>query len=61
MDKNNIGEFLGDLSPNLKKEILQALVVSLLEGMKEEEKKNILQSALASAQKSRELVDMVGH
>ncbi len=61
MDKNNIGEFLGDLSPNLKKEILQALVVSLLEGMKEEEKKNILQSALASSQKSRELVDMVGH
>lgn len=61
MVKNNIGEFLGSLSPNLKKEILQALVVSLLEGLKEEEKKNILQSALDSSQKSRELIDMVGH
>jgi hypothetical protein len=61
MGKNNIGEFLGNLSPNLKKEILQALVASLLEGLKEEEKKNILQSALASSQKSRELIDMVGH
>jgi len=61
MGKNNIGEFLGDLSHNLKKEILQALVASLLEGLKEAEKKNILQSALASSQKSRELIDMVGH
>ena len=61
MGEKNISEFLGDLSPDLKKEILQTLVVSLLEGLKEEEQKDILQSALTSSAKSGELIDMVGH
>jgi len=61
MSKKNIGEFLGNLGPDLKKEILQTLVASLLEGLKEEEQKDILQSALTSPRKSRELFDMVGH
>lgn len=60
MDKNNIGKILGNLSPDLKKEILQTLVASLLEGLKEEEQKEILQSALTFPRKSRELIDMVG-
>ena len=61
MSKNNIGEnFLG-LSPDLKKEILQSLVASLLGGLNEKEKKDILQTALTSPKKSRELIDMVGH
>ena len=61
MGKINLDEFLGNLSPDLKKEILQTLVASLLEGLKEEEQKDILQSALTSPKKSRELIDMVGH
>ena len=61
MGEKNIGEFLGNLSPDLKKEILQTLVASLLEGLQEEEQKDILQSALTSSGKSRELIDMVGH
>ncbi len=61
MGEKNIGEFLGNLSPDLKKEVLQTLVASLLEGLQEEEQKDILQSALTSSGKSRELIDMVGH
>ena len=61
MGEKNIGEFLSNLSPDMKKEILQTLVASLLEGLKEEEQKDILQSALTSSGKSRELIDMVGH
>ena len=61
MGKKNIDGFLGNLSPDLKKQILQTLVASLLEGLKEEEQKDILQSALTSPRKSRELIDMVGH
>ena len=61
MGDKNIGKFLGSLSPGLKKEILQTLVAFLLEGLKEEEQKDILQSALTSSRKSRELIDMVGH
>lgn len=61
MGKNNIDEILGNMSPDLKKEILQTLVASLLEGLKEEEQKDIFQSALTSPGKSRELIDMVGH
>ena len=61
MGEKNIDEFLGSLTPDLKKEILQNLVASLLEGLNKEEQKDILQSALTSSKKSRELIDMVGH
>jgi|APMed6443717190_1056831.scaffolds.fasta_scaffold47820_3 hypothetical protein len=61
MGGKNISEFLYNLSPDLKKEILQTLVASLIEGLEEKEQKEILQSALTSSQKSRELIDMVGH
>jgi hypothetical protein len=61
MREKNIDEILGNLSPDLKKEILQTLVAYLLEGLKEDEQKDILQSALTSPRKSRELIDMVGH
>ena len=61
MREKNIDEILGNLSPDLKKEILQTLVAYLLEGLKEDEQKYILQSALTSPRKSRELIDMVGH
>ena len=61
MGEINLDEFLGNLSPDLKKEILQTLVASLLEGLKEDERKDILQSALTSPKKNRELIEMVGH
>ena len=54
-------DFLVNLSPDSKKEILKTLVASLLEGLKEDEQKDILQSALTSPRKSRELIDMVGY
>lgn len=61
MIKNNEGETLTGLSPDLKKEILQSLVASLLGGLDEKEKKDILQAALTNTKKSRDLIDMVGH
>ena len=61
MSINHTGNNLGRLSPDLKKEILQSLVASLLDGLNEEEQKDILQAALTTQKKSRELIDMVGH
>ena len=61
MGENHLGKILIGLSPDLKKEILQSLVASLLEGLHEEEQKDILQAALTTQKKSRELIDMVGH
>ena len=61
MGENKFGDVLVDLSPDSKKEILQSLVASLLVGLNEEEQKDILQAALTTQKKSRELIDMVGH
>ena len=61
MGNNKIGETLVGLSPDLKKEMLQSLVASLLVDLSEEEKKDVLQGALINHKRSPELVDMVGH
>jgi hypothetical protein len=61
MSKKNIGHNFDNLSSDLKKEILQSLVASLLDGLNEEEQKDILHAALTTQKKSRELIDMVGH
>ena len=61
MGNNDLSETLKGLSPDLKKEILQNLVTSLLDGLNEEEQKDILQSALQTPKENRELIDMVGH
>jgi len=61
MGNNKIVETLVGLSPDLKKEILQSLVASLLVDLSEEEKKDVLQGALTNQKKSGELIDMVGH
>jgi hypothetical protein len=61
MSINHTGNNLGSLSPDLKKEILRSLVASLLDGLNEKEKKDILQDVLTNQKKSRELIDMVGH
>ena len=61
MIKNKTGETLTGLSPELKKEIILSLVASLLGGLNENEKKDILQAALTNKKKSRDLFDMVGH
>ena len=59
MGNNDLSETLKGLSPDLKKEILQNLVTSLLDGLNEEEQKDILQSALQTPKENRELIDMV--
>jgi len=61
MSKNSIDETVVGLSPDVKKEVLQSLVTSLLIGLSEKEKKEILRAVLANHEKSRELIDMVGH
>lgn len=61
MSKKKIGHNFGNLSSDLKMEILQSLVASLLDGLNEEEQKDILHAALTTQKKSRELIDMVGH
>ena len=61
MSKNKMGETLVGLSPDLKKEMLQSLVASLLIDLSEEEKKDVLQGVLTNYKKGRELIDMVGH
>ena len=61
MGNENLSETLKGLSPDLKKEILQNLVTSLLGGLNEEEQKDILQAALRTPKENRELIDMVGH
>jgi len=61
MSKNKMGKTLVGLSPDLKKEMLQSLVASLLIDLSEEEKKDVLQGALTNHKKGRELIDMVGH
>ena len=61
MGKKHFGDFLGGLGPDLKKELLQTLFASLVEGLKKDEQKEILQSAIALPPRSRELIDMVGH
>jgi hypothetical protein len=61
MSKKNIGHNFDNLSSDLKKEILQSLVASLLDGLNEEEQKDIFHAALTTQKKSRELIDMVGH
>ena len=61
MSINHTGNNFGSLNPDLKKEILRSLVASLLDGLNEKEKKDILQDVLTNQKKSRELIDMVGH
>lgn len=61
MSKKNIGHNFDNLSSDLKKEILQSLVASLLEGLNEEERKAILHTAMITRKQSWELIDMVGH
>jgi hypothetical protein len=61
MSKNSIDETLVGLNPDVKKEVLQSLVTSLLIGLSEKEKKDILRAVPANHDKSRELIDMVGH
>lgn len=61
MGNDKIGDLLSSLSPELKKELLDGMVASLLSDLNEAEKKKLLQTVLAGRKESRELATMVEH
>jgi len=61
MSKNNMGEMLTGLTPDMKKEIVLSLVASLLSDLNDQGKKDFLKSALEGRKKGRDLIDMVAH
>ncbi len=61
MDNDKIEDILSNMSPVLKKELLNSLVTSLMNELNEAEKKDLLQTVLMGQKESRELAVMVEH
>lgn len=61
MGKGRIEDILSDMSPSLKKELLNGLVTSLLSDLKETEKKELLQAIVSGGRKNRQVIEMVEH
>ena len=59
MAREEIGEMFSNMSPALKKELLNDLVSSLLKDVSEKDKKQVLQSILAGRTGSGQVIDMV--
>ncbi|GBD98384.1 hypothetical protein BMS3Abin07_00396 [bacterium BMS3Abin07] len=61
MAKDNIAEILSDLTPAVKRELLDGLVKSLLSELIETEKKELLQKIVSGGRENRQMIDMVEH
>lgn len=61
MADEKINDILSDLSPSVKKELLDSLVKSLLSDMQETEKKKLLQKVVSGGRENRQVIDMVDH
>ena len=61
MSNEKIEDILSDMSPAVKKELLDTLVKSLLSDLKETGKKELLQKLISGNRENREVVDMVEH
>ena len=59
MAREEIGEMFSNMSPALKKELLNDLVASLLSEVSEKDKKEVLQAVLAGRKGSGQVIDMV--
>jgi hypothetical protein len=59
MDTRKMNEFLSDMSPAAKKEILDNLVLTILKDLNETEKKGLLRNAADGQKEGRHLTSMV--
>ncbi|GBE05883.1 hypothetical protein BMS3Abin10_01524 [bacterium BMS3Abin10] len=56
-----IEDILQEISPAIKKEFLDTLVKSLLNDLKETEKKELLKKLVSGGRENREVINMVEH
>ncbi|MCG2775757.1 MAG: hypothetical protein L6406_08770 [Desulfobacterales bacterium] len=61
MNTNEIIDTLCNMSPALRKELLNKLVTFVLSDLSEAEKKELLQTVLAGQKKDRQVIEMVEH
>ncbi len=59
MDDSKFLDTLFNMDPALRKDLLDRLVASLLSGLNEAEKKDVLQTVLSGRKKNKHLIDMV--
>ena len=61
MPDKKIEDILQEISPAIKKEFLDTLVKSLLNDLKETEKKELLKKLVSGGRENREVINMVEH
>lgn len=59
MDDSKFLDSLLGMNPALRKDLLDRLVASLINGLNEAEKKEVLQTVLTGRKKNKRLIDMV--
>ncbi len=59
MDDSKFLDTLFNMDPALRKDLLDRLVASLINGLNEAEKKEVLQTVLTGRKKNKRLIDMV--
>jgi hypothetical protein len=61
MRSSDVEKLLSGMSPASKKEFLDGLVVSILQDLNQDEKKDLLRSVVTGRKESRQLSAMVEH
>ena len=60
-EENNVSEVLSSLGPDLKKDILEKLLGSLVDEINDSERQELLRKAITGRKGNRQVVEMVEH